>query len=298
MDYSKQLYILNDKNIMITEKDIQKIFKKFNITQKIIDIKLFVIATTHISYCVSNYTLSQSNGFHKVKDISLTKISDPRTAIPLQQESYERMEFLGDAIIHAVLAEYIFVRYPDQQEGFMTKLRTKLENSETLAKFSQIIGLDKFLLISKNSEEVNLRENNIHVLEDIFEAFIGAMYIDNRTETQFINCKKIIISLIEDVIDIAEIIQNDTNYKDILLRYANKKKYGVPEYGTQCVLGDENKMYKMFVRLGGEIVGIGVGNSKKSGEQMSARMALIRYGEIREDDDSSEEEYEYEEDNS
>jgi len=293
MNYNEQLYVLNDKNIMITEKDIQNIFQRFGIKQKITDIKLYVIAMTHTSYCVSSYTNTSNNSFHKVRDISATKILNPRVAIPLQENSYERFEFLGDAVIHSILAEYIFIRYPDQQEGFMTKLRTKLENSETLAKFSQIIGLDKFILLSKNMEEMNWRTSNIHILEDAFEAFIGAMYIDNCSNTQYSNCKKIIVSLIEDTIDIAEIIQNDTNYKDILLRYVNRKKYSGPEYGTQSVLGDDNKMYEMYVKVNGEIVGTGIGNSKRSGEQNASRMALIKFKEIRDDDDSSDEEYEY-----
>jgi dsRNA-specific ribonuclease len=235
-------------------------------------------------------------GFHKIKDISSTKISNPRKAVPIQDNSYERLEFLGDAIIHAILAEYIFKRYPDQQEGFMTKLRTKLENSETLAKFTQTIGLDNFILLSKSMEEMNWRNSNVHVLEDVFEAFIGAMYIDGEKE-QYDNCKKIVVQLVENEIDIAEIISNDTNYKDILLRHVNKKKYSGPEYGTQSVMGDESKIYEMYVKVNGEIVGTGTGDSKRKGEQNAARIALIFFKEIRDDDDSSEEEcdYEYEE---
>lgn len=295
VDANELLFILNEKNIFITENDIKRILDKYNLEHIITNMNLFVIATTHASYCIMSYISDNEHGegFHKIKEIGNSKIKNPRNAIPLQSESYERLEYLGDAIIHAILAEYIFTRFPEQQEGFMTKLRTKLENSDTLARFTQVLGLDTYILMSRDVEEAGGRNENIHILEDVFEAFIGSLYIDGcDVGKNFVTCKKLVISLIETEIDIVDIIRNETNYKDILLQYAHKKKWTDPIYGTKCVLGNDNKkMYKMFVVVNGKEIGIGIGNSKKKGEQEAAKLALSKFHIIHDDDDSSDEEY-------
>lgn len=288
------IFILNEKNMLITKDFINSIFKKYNLKHSVIHIDRFIIATTHTSYSTKSYTSVESEGCHKIKEISSNKISHPNKAIPLQTKSYERLEFLGDSIIHAILAEYIFVRFSDQQEGFMTKLRTKLENSETLAKFTQVLGLDSYILLSRYKEETNSRYNDVHILEDVFEAFIGTLYLDgDNCGNNFELCRSLLVQLIESEIDIAEILCNETNYKDILLQYAHTKKWPDPIYGTQRVSGTENKIYEMFVRIKGNIEGIGKGNSKKKGEQMAAAMALKKFRVLHDDSDGSDDEYEY-----
>lgn len=291
------IFILNEKNVLITKEFINSLFKKYNLKHSVIQIDRFIIATTHTSYSVKSYASTESGcieGCHKIKEISANKILHPNKAIQLQTESYERLEFLGDSIIHAILAEYIFVRFSDQQEGFMTKLRTKLENSETLAKFTQVLGLDSYILLSRYMEETNSRYNNVHILEDVFEAFIGTLFLDGDNRgNNFELCRSLLVQLIESEIDIAEILCNETNYKDILLQYAHTKKWPDPIYGTQRVSGTENKIYEMFVRIKGNIEGIGKGNSKKKGEQMAAAMALKKFRVLHDDSDCSDDEYEY-----
>lgn len=292
METDDLLFILNEKNTLISSTDITSILNKYDIKHPIINMNLFVIATTHTSYSITSYVNDGMNGMHKIKELGTSKIRNPRNAVPLQSESYERLEYLGDAIIHGILAEYIFNRFPDQQEGFMTKLRTKLENSDTLARFTQVLGLDSFILLSRDVEENGGRTNNVHILEDIFESFIGCLYIDGKEiGKNFENCRKLITQLIENEIDIADILRNETNYKDLLLQYAHKKKWTDPIYGTKGVSGSDNKEYKMFVVVNGREDGVGVGNSKKKGEQMAARSALLKYHVIHDDDDSSDEEY-------
>lgn len=291
------IFILNEKNTLITKNFLETIFKKYSLSHTITKFNRFITATTHTSYCVTSYASDNGEGFHKVKEISNNKILHPNTAIPLQGESYERLEFLGDSVIHVILAEYIFNRFSDQQEGFMTKLRTKLENSETLAKFSQVLGLDTYILLSRYMEESNARYNNVHILEDVFEAFIGSLYLDgdNRGEN-FEVCRSLVIQLVETEIDIAELLNNETNYKDILLQYAHTRKWPDPVYGTQRVSGTDNKIYEMFVRIKGNIEGVGRGNSKKKGEQLAAAEALSKFRAWHGDSDCSDDEYVYESD--
>lgn len=298
----EQIFILNEKNIFITEEFINNIFQKYNIKHNVVKIDLYQTAMTHHSYSIMSY-LNDDNteGYHRIKDkdISITKIKNPNNAIPLQQSSYERLEFLGDAIIHAVLAEYIFNRFNDQQEGFMTRLRTKLENNRTLANFAQVIGLDNYILISRHMEEINSRNNNVGLIEDSFEAFIGALYTDvkDSMKNQQLNpnnfecCRSLIIQLIENEIDIAELIYNEDNYKDKLLQYAHVKKWPDPIYGTVQVIGKENQMYKMYVKIKGVIEGVGCSNSKKKGEQLAAKEALRKFHVLHDESDYSDDEY-------
>jgi dsRNA-specific ribonuclease len=238
------------------------------------NIQLYITSMTHLSYALP--------------DASCEKMQ-----VPYQKESYERLEFLGDAIIHAIYAEYIFNRY-HEQEGFMTKLRTQLEKSDTLCKFTTILGLDRYILLSRHMEETGSRQNNKHLLEDVFEAFIGALYTDKLDGNNYNVCRQFIYAMIEKEVDIAEIIHNDTNYKDTLLQYAHTQKWKDPIYGTMSVKGTDFKKYEMSVTINGVIHGTGRGNSKKHGEQMAAMNALKKLHALRVDSDYTDDEYTFE----
>lgn len=299
---NEQLFILNEENTLINKQFLYSLFKKYKLKHRLNNIKLFIEATTHPSYCVYK-TLQKQNQ----KEIFMIPIGDPTKAVPLQETTYERLEFLGDSVIHCILADYLFHRYEDQYEGFMTKLRTKLENTTMLSKFSRTLGLEKYVLVSRYIEANDGRAKNDHILEDIFEAFIGALYNDTLTDencnkTNYNQCRKLVCSLIESEVDISELLYNETNHKDLLLQYAHKMKWPDPIYGNMKVISsnrnkkltNDQPYYEMFVKISGSIVGTGSGTSKRKGEQEAAKMALIGYRVIKEDVDSSEEEYEYE----
>lgn len=296
------IFILNEKNVLINERFINSIFKKYNVAHTVKNLANYQLAMTHSSYCI-NY--QQSDGYvqqniveHDIKHKKNIQRSpkvledEPHHVVPLQPLSYERLEFLGDATIHHILARYIYNRFEDQQEGFMTKLRAKLENSKAFAKLTKIIRLDRYILLSRYYENMNGRTDNTHILEDVFEAFIGALSIDGDNEaSNFGNCMQLVVNLIETEIDIAELLHTETNYKDVLLKYAHTRKCPDPFYGTRSVTGMDNKTYIMWVRIGQKIMGEGEGNSKKQGEQAAASDALMKLG-IHGDIDSSDEEYE------
>jgi ribonuclease-3 len=127
------------------------------------------------------------------------------------------------------MAHYLYNRYNDQQEGFLTKLRSKLVKTETLSKLALNLRFDKFVIISKHIELVcNGRKNNT-ILEDAFEGFIGAMMCDFGKDDKsrgFDLCYKFIVTLIEKYIDITQLIIHDDNYKDQLMRYFQKNFNG------------------------------------------------------------------------
>lgn len=270
---NNDLYILNEINQYITEEFIEILLKKYGIDHKVINIKIFQEAMIHMSYLVrdENFYKNSKTKLYHVQTQDISKIDDPHKAIPLQKQSYERLEFLGDSIIHAVLAGYLYERYIDSDEGFMTKLRTKIESGGTLATLSQSIHLNKYVLISRYMEKNNAREINSKVLEDVFESFIGALYLD----CGFNKTKDFVIALIESQIDLSTLLHVETNHKEKLMHYCHSKRISDPTYQLMLVSGPDNKkVYKTYVMCDSKVIGEGHGSSKKQSEQHAAKNAL------------------------
>jgi ribonuclease-3 len=306
------LYVLNENNKLIEIKDIEKILLKYDVKYKVKNITLFKTALIHESYIkrdfkndksirlaltkdklIENfdknnkqfYTTIQSNLNSDITPLPKDKI---KNVLDLETISYERLEFLGDSVIRLILTDYLYERYKDQQEGFLTRLRTKLENGETMAEITKKIGLNNFVVIGRYYEQQNARTENQHILEDLLEAFIGALYKDSNINT----CYTFFINLIEKEIDIAQLLYIETNHKDTLLQYHHKMNWTDPEYNLIEQFGTEKRIFKMCVKDNdGNNIGFGFGSSKKKGEQEAAKNALIKYGVINEND--SDDEYEY-----
>ncbi len=289
-------YILNENNKLISAEYITALLKTYGINIKVNNLNIFQEAMIHLSYLVRNEEFYKNNKtkVYQIQSTDIEPLSNKLDAIPLQSKSYERLEFLGDAIIHSILAEYLFKRYSYANEGFMTKLRTKIENGNTLYLLSKKIGLNEFVLISRYVEKNGGRITNENLLEDIFEAFIGALYLDAGYEV----CNKFLITLIEKEINLSQMLNEETNFKEKILQYFHLRKWQDPIYGSLSCDGPENKkVYTMYVKCikhvhdVGEIIGRGQGSSKRMGEQMAAKQAMIHFG-IYKDDDNSEEEIE------
>ena len=285
-------YILNEKNKPITLSYIESTLNKFGVKTKITNLPLFQQAMTHLSYLIRDEKFYENNKTkqYQVQSTEIEPLDDFSLAVPLQAKSYERLEFLGDAILHAILAEYLFQRYDDVDEGFMTKLRTKIENGDTLSILSKTIGLTEYVLISRYVEKNGGRETNKSLSEDVFEAFIGALFL----EIGFNNCRKFVVTLIEKEIDLAQLLHKETNFKERLLQYFHLRKWLDPIYGTLDVSGPENKkVYTMWVKCRkhqhdeGEIVGIGTSTNKRTGEQNAAKQGLIQLGQYKDQEDSN-----------
>jgi ribonuclease-3 len=279
-DDNFKLHMLNEKNIFITEDFINNIFIKYKVNYKIKNLANFQLAMIHISY-VNKTTLTEKTA-KLLKNI--TPISNPNLAIPLQDKSYGRLEYLGDAIIHNIIAEYLFTRYDEEDEGFLTKTRIKLENSKTLSKLSKILGLHKYAIIARNLELNNKRTTDVHLTEDIFESFFGALSL----EVEYQTCRELFINIIEKELDIAEILSTDDNYKDKLMIYYHTQKWTEPKYiedtsqYKDCLLNAqgiilEQRMFTVYVKSNNNIIGTGTGSSKIEAEQNAAHQALLYY---------------------
>ena len=128
------------------------------------------------------------------------------------------------------------------------------------------------MIISKHIEDNCNGRNNIHILEDIFEAFIGAIYIDTQN---YLFIEQFIIQCIEKYIDFSDIILRDNNYKDQILRYFQHNYKTHPTYRTEKIEEDNSYLCKLF--KGDEYIETGFGNSKKKSEQDASRKALLKF---------------------
>ena len=281
-------YILNEKNKHITVDFIENTLKKYSINHKVININNFKLAFVHISY-LKNQPLTDK--FIKLlKEIKPIENKYIKKTIPLQEKSYEVLEYLGDAVIHAVLAEYLFSRYPDANQGFLTTIRTRIEKGETLNKFSRKLGFHEYAIISRNIELSGGRENNVNIMEDIFEAFIGALKLETNYET----CQKFITNIIDAEIDFPELINNDDNYKQLLMQYYHKNGFKTTPTYTLVKTYDETskKRFEMIAKdPNGKIIGSAISTTKVDAAQLAAKKALISLGAINIKPQESDDEY-------
>tara|TARA_B100001248_G_C27369280_1_gene450792 strand:- start:73 stop:1200 length:1128 start_codon:yes stop_codon:yes gene_type:complete len=274
----------NENNLLATEEDIITVLSNNSVKlDKIYNIKLFHEAFTHKSYLKKD-VFEDNQTRSKAMDI----IGNPTNVMELRNKSYERLEYLGDRIIKLTISHYLFIRYPNEDEGFMTRLQTKIENKKSLSALAKEIGLERFFIISRQIEAIGGRTSD-KILEDCFEAFLGALYLDNGYEV----CFRLIVNILETLIDYSNKLYQDTNYKDILLRYYHQNKWGHPKYFEVHHEGPPHKRkYIMAVQkhdtedyedIEVRAFGYGEGNSKREGEQRAAKMALIKLGMLNED---------------
>jgi ribonuclease-3 len=258
----------NPANVLASEEDVLAILTQYKSDMTIRDINVYRKAFVHKSYCT-----------RKNENFINGNTLCPVNCIPLQEEPNERLEFLGDAVVNLAVGKYLFDRYPDENEGFMTRIRTKLVNGNMLAHLGGLVDLGRFVLVSKQIEENDGRCNK-KIMEDCFEAFIGAMLNDQEA---YAPVEEWFINLIEANIDFAELISSNTNYKDTLMKHYQQNYNSIPRFYEMSVetLPAGGKSYKVCVKGQGEaFLGIGTGTSKKLAENDAARAALSALGAL------------------
>ena len=164
----------------------------------------------------------------------------------------ERLEFLGDAVIEAVTSDYLFIEYPDRDEGFLTQLRSKIVSRQSLNELAVKIGLDRHV-ISNASTSITQK----HIYGDAFEAMIGAVYLDQGYE--FTN-RLLINRIYFQALNLDELTESETDFKSRLIEWCQKTK----EYTSN------HPVFNSTVLVDGIEVGHGSGESKKEAEQHAA----------------------------
>jgi ribonuclease-3 len=194
---------------------------------------------------------------------------------PIQEyllQHNERLEFLGDSVLGLIVANYLFHKYPDNDEGFLTRIKTKLVNGVQLSKLAKQINLGKYILMSNHVQNIKGR-NSQKILEDAFEAFLAAIFKD----LGFDAVDSFVTNIINGL-DFTEILFED-NYKDILLKYSQKVfKSSTPEYHLLSTEGPpHNRMFQVIVSINGTNYSSGWGKSKKQAEQVAAEQTLKNF---------------------
>lgn len=183
--------------------------------------------------------------------------------------SNERLEFLGDAVLNLVVADFLFFNFSGEDEGFLTKTRARLVNRNALANSAEKIGLSGFILIDQNLHNTFARASKT-VLSDALEALIGAIYLDHGFESAKNFIKRVLIDQTPE----SEYLV-DENYKSQLLEYAQANKLDIPNYVVIQEEGPQHdRVFTIRVNIGKEYFGIGKGKNKKTAEQNAAKSVL------------------------
>jgi ribonuclease III len=224
--------------------------------------------------CITREDINKITGFNPINVLSYQKAFIHKSVLRFLTDenlnsSYERFEFLGDSVLNLIIAKFIFHKYPDKEEGYLTRIRTKLVNGKTLAYLAKKINLNQFLIISKNVESINGR-NNDRILEDIFEAFLCSIH----TDLGYKYAENFVLRLINEHIDF-NILEEDNNYKDILLRKCQQSLQINPEYELISTTGPAHKkVFTSIVIINGNRYSTGMGNTKKESEQNASKNTL------------------------
>jgi ribonuclease-3 len=176
--------------------------------------------------------------------------------------SYETLEFMGDSVLGFVITKHLFDLHEKEQEGFLTKARTKMVRGKTLCEISKVLGLDKMILMDEKGER-NGWNMNEHIMEDAFEALVGAIYLD----LGMVHAKRFVLESFTKV----QTSLADDNWKDQLMRWCQALKYALPEYRMD---GQTNGQFFITVIVDGMDCGSGFATTKKQAEQNAAEIVL------------------------
>ncbi len=187
--------------------------------------------------------------------------------------SYERLEFLVDAVLELTVTDYLYKTFPTFGEGEMTSIRSDSVNEQTLFRIAETINLDKFILINSNILTNDRARKTI--LADTMEAIFGAVFIDKGYK----KARKLILSLLKPFI-YERIQKGSFDYKSTLQKFSARHFHTTPSYEVVEIDGPEHKReYTVQVSVNGEIIGEGKGGSKKEAEQAAAKNALENFQE-------------------
>jgi ribonuclease III len=284
----------NPANRWLTTEAVTAILRQFKVYAPIHNIQLYQRAFIHESFIKRNAHKSkkpdpaqepdpdepeseQIATSDNLEDYSQEQIELFAQSIPMQLDCNERLEFLGDTILCLSTVDYLYHRYPTQDEGFLTQTRIEVIRGENLARLAKRFKWGDYLLLSRQYE--SHRYTDPSYLENAFEALIGALYLDfgGRNGSGLFQAYTFITNIIEQCIDLSQIIYRDNNYKDLLLQYYHRHFDGqFPRYKTLSVNDQYHKRLYTVGVLGvdGQILVKASHQRKVRAEQLASRAAL------------------------
>ncbi len=257
----------NNLNSEITHEEVVKLLNKYNIYVSPFNIKIYKRAFVHRSYT------KRPNLENIASKITLAE--QPDDCLSLKTKSNERLEFLGDGILEAITKYYLYKRFPKADEGFMTEKKIALVKNEHIGKLAYDIGLHKWFILSRHAEEKKTR-TNLKKLGCLFEAFIGAIFLDfnkidiNDDKGWFENifctgpgfqmCQIFIERVYEEYVDWDKLINSDDNFKNRLQVIIQKEFKTTPEY-VELEINDDGYTMGIYICLGDKIYNMDINNA-------------------------------------
>jgi len=212
--------------------------------------------------------LGFSPGNLKLYEIAFIHRSATITLPDGKKVNNERLEYLGDAVLDAILSDYLFEKFPDANEGFMTKIRSRIVNRDVLNELAISMGINKILISNINSAHPT---KNLY--GDALEALIGSLFLDKgfrRTKKLFI--KKVL----NKYLDLDLIVNTDTDYKSMVFEWVQKNKSTlIFTYNEEYDFNHKKSLFSATLTIDKEEMGQGHGTSKKEAEQEAASKALM-----------------------
>lgn len=261
----------NPANRSFHEKDISRILHRHGLPHyRVQNPKVFQTAMVHTTYVRRiEYTTPDGRPAHLAPC--------PPGVMPLQDESYECLEFEGDSVLGVCIATYLRKKYPERKQGFLTDARKELVNNERIGQLSKHLGLDRFYVISRHNEESPAisGRTNLKKLGDIFEAFLGALWADCGNRFHIVST--FVTTVMETYLDVDDAIGQSANYKDLFQKYCQREMKCVPVY--TMLSNDPRSGIRVVVSdVTGKVLGEGHGPTRKKAEQMAAQRALTSSG--------------------
>lgn len=186
------------------------------------------------------------------------------------RESNERLEYLGDAILGATVAEYLFKKYPLKDEGFLTEIRSRIVNRDSLNLVAKKMGISDIVEYTNNRKS---RQAYKSIYGDTLEALVGAVYLDRG----FRATRKFIISkMLRQQYDLEKLIKTNPNYKSKIIEWAHRKNKDVKFEITEIKGSSHNREFMAELQVEGEPIAKGNGFSKKKAEQDAAQKSCVK----------------------
>jgi len=261
----------NPSNRTFTEDDIHRVLRRHGLPHyRISNRKIFQTAMVHTTYVRrTDYTTPEGE--------PAVLAPCPPGVMPLQDESYECLEFEGDAVLGVCIATYLRKKFPEKKQGFLTDARKELVNNDRIGGLSKELGLNRFYVISRHNEDsvAIAGRTNTKKLGDIFEAFIGALWTDcgNRFNIVY----PFVTTVMETYLDVDEIVNSATNFKDLFQKYCQREFKCTPDYEMTTNDPKKNEI-GVTVSVHGKVYGTGSGTTRKKAEQLAAKEALTSVG--------------------
>ena len=302
----------NPRNKIIDDATLHAILAKYGVTEPLPHPELFRQACVHKSYVDRREEWASEASAHRASEASASALQRsseaassaqateepllaerPPNCLPLQEADNEESEFAGDSLLGCVVALYLYERYAGKGEGFLTRLRTRIVNNKMLGELAKKLGLEPWIIVSRHVEDVCVGgRGNLRLLGSMLEAWIYALFKNYETPQNpgrglpphpegsrgFKVVRTFLVNVIQRHVNFVELITDDTNFKDQLLRHFQATYHQPPRYREVSVVGPpHDRVFTMGVidpANETKIIARATARNKKVAEQEASRLAL------------------------